>query len=85
MPEPEAWLLELMMVLSYVLGNYLEVEMVFTLLTANAIIGFQPILIPPPAEFTTVPCGFFSNFGYFLGWALFYEDQSLIDRTTFLA
>jgi H+-transporting ATPase len=35
------WLLELTMVLSYIIGHYLEVVIVFGLLTTNAIIGFH--------------------------------------------
>jgi len=38
---PMPWLLELTMVLSYVIGHYLEVAIVFGLLTTNAIIGFH--------------------------------------------
>ncbi len=38
---PMPWLLELTMVLSYVIGHYLEVGIVFGLLTLNAIIGFH--------------------------------------------
>jgi len=38
---PMPWLLELTMVLSYVIGHYLEVEIVFVLLTLNAVIGFH--------------------------------------------
>jgi len=37
---PMPWLLELAMMLSYVLGHYLELLIVFGLLTTNAIIGF---------------------------------------------
>ena len=37
---PMPWLLESAMVLSYVLGHYLELVVVFGLLTMNAIIGF---------------------------------------------
>jgi len=37
---PMPWLLESAMVLSYVLGHYLELVVVFGLLTLNAIIGF---------------------------------------------
>jgi hypothetical protein len=60
------------------------VEVIFTLLTVSAIMDFQQVLIQPPAEFMTVPYGFFSDFGYFLGWALSYEDSPLIDCATFL-
>ncbi len=38
---PMPWLLELTMVLSYIIGHYLEVVIVFGLLTLNAIIGFH--------------------------------------------
>jgi H+-transporting ATPase len=38
---PMPWLLELTMVLSYIIGHYLEVGIVFGLLTLNAIIGFH--------------------------------------------
>jgi H+-transporting ATPase len=38
---PMPWLLELTMVLSYIIGHYLEVVIVFGLLTTNAIIGFH--------------------------------------------
>jgi H+-transporting ATPase len=38
---PMPWLLELTMALSYVIGHYLEVVIVFALLTLNAIIGFH--------------------------------------------
>lgn len=38
---PMPWLLEFAMGLSYVLGHYLEVIIVFVLLTVNVIIGFQ--------------------------------------------
>jgi H+-transporting ATPase len=38
---PMPWLLELTMILSYVLGHYLEVIIVFGLLSANATIGFM--------------------------------------------
>ena len=38
---PMPWLLELTMVLSYVIGHYLEVVIVFGLLTTNALIGFH--------------------------------------------
>ncbi|MGD0422406.1 MAG: plasma-membrane proton-efflux P-type ATPase [Candidatus Bathyarchaeia archaeon] len=38
---PMPWLLELTMVLSYIIGHYLEVVIVFALLTTNAIIGFH--------------------------------------------
>jgi H+-transporting ATPase len=38
---PMPWLLELTMVLSYIIGHYLEVAIVFGLLTLNAIIGFH--------------------------------------------
>jgi H+-transporting ATPase len=38
---PMPWLLELTMVLSYVIGHYLEVGIVFVLLTLNAFIGFH--------------------------------------------
>ena len=38
---PMPWLLELTIVLSYVIGHYLEVGIVFGLLTLNAIIGFH--------------------------------------------
>jgi H+-transporting ATPase len=37
---PMPWLLELAMVLSYVLGHYLELAIIFSLLTINAVIGF---------------------------------------------
>jgi H+-transporting ATPase len=37
---PMPWLLESAMVLSYVLGHYLELAIVFGLLTTNAVIGF---------------------------------------------
>ena len=37
---PMPWLLESAMVLSYILGHYLELAIVFGLLTTNAIIGF---------------------------------------------
>ena len=37
---PMPWLLESAMVLSYVLGHYLELAIVFGLLTTNAMIGF---------------------------------------------
>jgi H+-transporting ATPase len=37
---PMPWLLELAMILSYILGHYLEVGIIFALLTINAIIGF---------------------------------------------
>jgi H+-transporting ATPase len=37
---PMPWLLELAMVLSYILGHYLEVAIIFGLLSLNAIIGF---------------------------------------------
>ena len=37
---PMPWLLEFTMLLSYVIGHYLEVIIVFALLTLNAIIGF---------------------------------------------
>jgi len=37
---PMPWLLELAMILSYVLGHYLELAIIFALLTVNAIIGF---------------------------------------------
>jgi len=37
---PMPWLLELAMVLSYILGHYLEVIIVFVLLTINVTIGF---------------------------------------------
>ena len=38
---PMPWLLELTMALSYVIGHYLEMVIVFALLTTNAIIGFH--------------------------------------------
>jgi H+-transporting ATPase len=38
---PMPWLLELTMALSYAIGHYLEVGIVFGLLTLNAIIGFH--------------------------------------------
>jgi len=38
---PMPWLLELTMALSYIIGHYLEVVIVFGLLTLNAIIGFH--------------------------------------------
>ena len=38
---PMPWLLELTMALSYIIGHYLEVGVVFGLLTLNAIIGFH--------------------------------------------
>ena len=38
---PMPWLLELTMALSYLLGHYLEVAIIFGLLTANALIGFH--------------------------------------------
>ena len=38
---PMPWLLELTMALSYIIGHYLEVGIVFGLLTLNAIIGFH--------------------------------------------
>ncbi|MFI5449981.1 MAG: plasma-membrane proton-efflux P-type ATPase [Candidatus Bathyarchaeia archaeon] len=38
---PMPWLLELTMALSYIIGHYLEVGIVFALLTLNAIIGFH--------------------------------------------
>jgi len=38
---PMPWLLELTMVLSYLIGHYLEVVIVFGLLTTNAMIGFH--------------------------------------------
>jgi H+-transporting ATPase len=38
---PMPWLLELTMVLSYIIGHYLEVIIVFGLLTTNAIMGFH--------------------------------------------
>jgi H+-transporting ATPase len=38
---PMPWLLELTMALSYIIGHYLEVAIVFGLLTLNAIIGFH--------------------------------------------
>jgi len=38
---PMPWLLELTMALSYVIGHYLEVGIVFGLLTLNALIGFH--------------------------------------------
>ena len=38
---PMPWLLELTMLLSYIIGHYLEVIIVFGLLTLNAIIGFH--------------------------------------------
>jgi len=38
---PMPWLLELTMVLSYVIGHYLEAVIVFGLLTTNAVIGFH--------------------------------------------
>ncbi|MGQ9718465.1 MAG: plasma-membrane proton-efflux P-type ATPase [Nitrososphaerales archaeon] len=37
---PMPWLLEFAMVLSYILGHYLEVTIIFGLLTVNVIIGF---------------------------------------------
>jgi len=37
---PMPWLLELAMALSYILGHYLELVIIFALLTINAIIGF---------------------------------------------
>jgi H+-transporting ATPase len=37
---PMPWLLELAMALSYMLGHYLELVIIFALLTINAIIGF---------------------------------------------
>jgi H+-transporting ATPase len=37
---PMPWLLELIIVLSYFLGHYLEVAIVFVLLTLNVVIGF---------------------------------------------
>jgi H+-transporting ATPase len=37
---PMPWLLELTMSLSYIIGHYLEVVIVFGLLTTNAVIGF---------------------------------------------
>src|SRR5579875_672735 len=37
---PMPWLLELTMVLAYILGHYLELLIIFLLLTINAIIGF---------------------------------------------
>jgi H+-transporting ATPase len=38
---PMPWLLELTMALSYIIGHYLEMAIVFVLLTTNAIIGFH--------------------------------------------
>ena len=38
---PMPWLLELTIVLSYLIGHYLEVVIIFALLTINAIIGFR--------------------------------------------
>jgi len=38
---PMPWLLELTIVLSYIIGHYLEVTIVFALLTLNAVIGFH--------------------------------------------
>ena len=38
---PMPWLLELTMALSYIIGHYLEVVIIFGLLTTNAIIGFH--------------------------------------------
>jgi H+-transporting ATPase len=37
---PMPWLLEFAMVFSYVLGHYLELAIIFSLLTINAVIGF---------------------------------------------
>ncbi len=38
---PMPWLLELTILLSYIIGHYLEVAIIFGLLTINAIIGFR--------------------------------------------
>ena len=38
---PMPWLLELTIVLSYLIGHYLEVVIIFALLTINSIIGFR--------------------------------------------
>ncbi len=38
---PMPWLLELTIALSYIIGHYLEVAIIFGLLTTNAIIGFH--------------------------------------------
>jgi H+-transporting ATPase len=38
---PMPWLLELTMALSYIVGHYLEVTIIFGLLTTNAVIGFH--------------------------------------------
>jgi H+-transporting ATPase len=38
---PMPWLLELTIILSYLIGHYLEVVIIFALLTINAIIGFR--------------------------------------------
>ena len=38
---PMPWLLELTIILSYLIGHYLEVLIIFALLTINAIIGFR--------------------------------------------
>jgi H+-transporting ATPase len=38
---PMPWLLELTMALSYIIGHYLEMAIVFVLLTTNALIGFH--------------------------------------------
>jgi len=37
---PMPWLLELTMALSYILGHYVELVIIFGLLTMNAVIGF---------------------------------------------
>jgi H+-transporting ATPase len=41
---PMPWLLEITVVLSYVIGHYLEVAIIFGLLTGNAIIGYHHTL-----------------------------------------
>jgi H+-transporting ATPase len=38
---PMPWLLELTIILSYIIGHYLEVAIIFGLLTTNAVIGFR--------------------------------------------
>jgi H+-transporting ATPase len=38
---PMPWLLELTIVLSYIIGHYVEVAIIFGLLTTNAVIGFH--------------------------------------------
>ena len=46
---PMPWLLEFAMALSYVIGHYLEVVIVFVLLTINVIIGFMHARSPQKA------------------------------------